>query len=239
MAKSKNPNEIAFTTPRAPAVYPKLDLANPDYGTEEHAIEGGNFSCQIRVLKSDPAVKALLGKLEKLMEISEREAEELFAKLPVAARKKLKDTTTRNEFVTECYDEDENETGEIILKFKMKHSGVVKKTGKAWKRYPQLIDAKLQPLKKGTQIWGGSIVKLSASAAPYFIPASGAYGVSLRLEGVQVLELVTAGGRSASSLGFEAEEGYDADEGFQAETPEDDAGDSSDDDKTPAGSDDF
>jgi hypothetical protein len=237
MAKQKNQNEIAFTTPKAPAVYPKLDLANPDFGTAEYPIEGGNFSCQIRVNKSDPAVKVMLAKLDKVMAASEEEAAEAFAALPVASRKKL-GAPKRQEYFTDVFDEDENETGEIILKFKMKHSGENKKTGKAWKRYPQLIDAKLQPIKKGTAIWGGSIVKLSASAAPYFMSASGLWGASLRLEGVQVIDLVTAGGRSAASLGFEAEDGYEGDNGFSEEETSDESDDGAD-EKAPAGSDDF
>ena len=98
--KPKNPNEIAFTTPRAPAVYPKLDLANPDYGTDAYPIEGGNFSCQIRVVKSDPQVKAMIAKLEKVMAASEAEAAEKFAALPVASRKKL-GAPKRQEFFTE------------------------------------------------------------------------------------------------------------------------------------------
>ncbi len=214
--KKKRTEAVKITTPRAPAVYPKLDLTAPDYGTEAYPIEGGAFSCQVRLVKSDAQVQALIAKLEKVMEVSEKEAEEAFAALPVAARKKL-GSIKRQEFYTEVYDEEENETGEIILKFKMKHSGVVKKTGKEWKRYPQLIDAKLQKLKKGTAIWGGSIVRVSGGALPYFVAGQGTYGVSLQLEGVQVIELVSAGGRSASEMGFEEEEGYDSNDGFTEE----------------------
>ena len=235
--KSKRPEAVKITTPRAPAVYPKLDFANPDYGTEAYPIEGGAFSVQVRLVKSDPQVQALLAKLEKVMAQSEAEALEKFAALPVATRKKLGEPK-RQEFYTDVYDEEENETGEIILKFKMKHSGTTAK-GKDWKRYPQLIDAKLQKLKKGTAIWGGSIVRVSGGALPYWVAGQASYGVSLQLEGVQVIELVSAGGRSASEMGFEEEEGYDASEGFSEEDTSDDTDDNAGDDKAPAGSDDF
>jgi hypothetical protein len=236
--KQKRPEAVKLTTPRAPAVYPKLDLANPDYGTEAYPIEGGAFSCQVRLVKSDPQVQALLAKLDKVMEIAEAEAQEKFAALPVATRKKLGDPK-RQEYFTEVYDEDENETGEIILKFKMKHSGTTAK-GKDWKRYPQLIDAKLQKLKKGTAIWGGSTVRISGGALPYWVAGQASFGVSLQLEGVQVIELVSAGGRSAKDMGFDEEEGgYDGSEGFSEEETSDEGDTGSSDDKAPAGSDDF
>ncbi|MBY5849768.1 hypothetical protein HFN51_04250 [Rhizobium leguminosarum] len=235
----KRTEAVKITTPRAPAVFPKLDFANPDYGTDAYPIEGGAFSIQVRLIKSDPQVQALLAKIDKVMEVSEAEALVKFKEIPIATRKKLKlEEPKRMEYITDVFDEDENETGEIILKFKMKHSGTTKK-GKDWKRYPTLIDAKLQKLKKGTAIWGGSIVRVSGGAMPYFVAGQAAYGVSLQLEGVQVIELVSAGGRSASEMGFEEEEGYESSNGFTEEETSDDAGGEGSDDKAPAGSDDF
>jgi hypothetical protein len=238
MAKSKNPFAIRITTPAAPAVYPKLDLANPDYGSEQYPIKGGAFSCQQRFVASDPAVAAMLAKMNKALDAFEAEAQAQFDALPVAQRKKI-GGIKRADFLTTLYDEDENETGEIIIKFKMGHSGTTKKTGKEWKRYPQLIDAKLQPIKKGVAIWGGSIVRISADIVPYFKPADGEYGLSRFLEGVQVIELVSAGGRSAKDMGFEEEEGFDTTEGFSEEDTSDDSDSDAGDEKAPAGSDDF
>jgi hypothetical protein len=228
---------VKITTPRAPAVFPKLDFANPDYGSDQYPIEGGAFSIQVRLVKSDPQVQALLAKLEKVMAVSEAEAIEKFKAIPIASRKKMKlEEPKRTEFYSDVYDEEENETGEIILKFKMKHSGTTKK-GKDWKRYPTLIDAKLQALKKGTAIWGGSVVRVSGGAIPYWVAGQASYGVSLQLEGVQVIELVSAGGRSAKDMGFDEEEGYESNDGFsEEETSEDEGGTG---EKAPAGSDDF
>jgi hypothetical protein len=238
MADNKKRTEaVKITTPRAPAVFPKLDPANPDYGSDQYPIEGGAFSVQVRLVQSDPAVQALLAKIEKVMEVAEAEAAEKFAALPVATRKKLGEPK-RQEYFTQVYDEDEQETGEIILKFKMKHSGTTAK-GKDWKRYPTLIDAKLQKLKKGTAIWGGSVVRVSGGALPYFVAGQGTFGVSLQLEGVQVIELVSAGGRSAKDMGFDEEEGYEANDGFSEEETSDDTGSEGTDAKAPAGSDDF
>ena len=49
--------------------------------------------------------------------------------------------------------------------------------------------------------------------APYFVEGQAVCGVSLRIEGVQVIELVSgSGGRSADAMGFGEEEGFEADE---------------------------
>ncbi|TCR92604.1 DUF2815 domain-containing protein [Rhizobium sp. BK376] len=239
--KKKRVEAVKITTPRAPAVFPKLDFAAPDYGTDAYPIEGGAFSIQVRLTKDDPQVAALLAKIEKVMEVSEAEAVEKFKALPVATRKKLgMEAPKRMEFYTTEYDEQEEETGTILLKFKMKHSGTTDK-GKDWKRYPQLIDARLQKLKKGTAIWGGSTVRVSGGAVPFWVAGQAAFGVSLLLEGVQVIELVSAGGRSAADMGFTEEEGgYDGSDGFTEEDTDDQNepdGDTSGDE--PEGSDDF
>jgi hypothetical protein len=235
--KPKNPFAIRITTPAAPAVFPKLDLANPDYGSTQYPIKGGAFSCQQRFVASDPAVAAMLKKMTAALDAFEAEAQAQFDALPVAARKKI-GGIKRADFVNIQYDEEENETGEIIIKFKMGHSGTTK-AGKEWKRYPQLIDAKLQPIKKGTAIWGGSTVRISADIVPYFKPADGEYGISRFLEGVQVIELVSAGGRSAKDMGFDEEDGYEAANDFHDESSDDEGTNDKTEDKTPAGSDDF
>jgi hypothetical protein len=237
--KQKRIEAVKITTPRAPAMFPKLDFANPDYGSDQYPIEGGAFSIQVRLVKSDPQVQALFAKIEKVMAVSEEEAKVKFKEIPIATRKKLGlEAPKKMEFYTDVYDEDENETGEVILKFKMKHSGTTQK-GKDWKRYPTLIDAKLQKLKKGTAIWGGSVVRVSGGALPYWVGGQATFGVSLQLEGVQVIELVSAGGRSAKDMGFDEEEGYESNDGFSEEETSDDTGSEGTDAKAPAGSDDF
>lgn len=124
----------------------------------------------------------------------------------------------------ELYENDEP-TGEYEFNFKMKASGVSKKTGKPWTRKPAVFNAKGKPMsdEEKAKVGGGSVVKVAYEITPFYTAALGA-GVSLRLEAVQVLELKSFQARDASAFGFGEEEGYDgvdedaAASGFQDET---------------------
>jgi hypothetical protein len=78
-------------------------------------------------------------------------------------------------------------------------------------------------------IWGGSEGKVSFAVSSYFIPGTAAAGLKLMLNGVQIIDLVSNGSRSADSHGFGEEEGYGYD---PSEFSEEEAGD----DKSEAGS---
>lgn len=109
------------------------------------------------------------------------------------------------------YDEDE-EAGTITFNFKMTASGTSRKTGEKFTQAPLLVDAKLKTLDPAkVKIGGGSVAKVSYSAEMFPpTPVVGA-GVTLRLYGVQILEL-KEWSRDGASLGFDSEEG-----GFEAE----------------------
>jgi hypothetical protein len=66
-------------------------------------------------------------------------------------------------------------------------------------------------LTKPPQIWGGTLgcISFEVEEGGYFIPGTGLAGLSLKLAGVQILELVSGGGRDAKSLGFGSVDGYD------------------------------
>ena len=87
--------------------------------------------------------------------------------------------------------EDGKETGNVIFKFKNK---------------PALFDAKGKPIQN-TNVYGGSKIKVSGTAAAY--SAAGNLGVTLYLNAVQVIELVTGDSGGQQSFGFVAEEGYE------------------------------
>src|SRR5699024_3019131 len=96
--------------------------------------------------------------------------------------------------------------------------------GRRWNRKPQFFDAKGKPMLKVPDIWGGTVGKVSFSFVTdgYFIPGTGACGISLQLEAVQIIDLVSAGQRSADDYGFGEEEGYEHDdEAFKADASED------------------
>lgn len=215
MATDKKPKIFQGTTPAGTFQFPAL--SKPDYGNEKFPKPAGEYKVSL-VLTEDEA-QPLIDKLTKEYEKAIEAAEEEFEKLPIGSRKKLKEVTRNDLFSTE-YDKDTEEpTGNLIFKFKMTASGKNKK-GDAWTRKPSVFDAKGTVLKNVPNIWGGTIGKVSFQASPYFIPGTGAAGLSLRLQAVQVIDLVSEGSRSASSFGFGAEAGYEAssDEEFPEDT---------------------
>jgi len=130
--------------------------------------------------------------------------QEMIDEQPAAKRKRI----VVNEWFTEQLDDDDNETGMYVVKFKTK--AVIQGE-------PRVV-AMYDPT--GTRLnninpWGGTIGKVAYAAFPYVIPGTKMAGISLRLNAVQILELVTGGKASAAtsernSYGFGAVAGYDA-----------------------------
>ena len=96
------------------------------------------------------------------------------------------------------------ESGNVFFKFKMKASGVNKKTQEKFTQRPQLLDSKKNPISPSTSIWGGSIMKIAYQPVPYYTPMLGA-GISLRLKAVQVIKLV----EGKSNNVFKEEDGFE------------------------------
>ena len=86
----------------------------------------------------------------------------------------------------------EKETGNIVFRFKTKNK-------------PALFDSDGKPLHN-INVFGGSQIKVSATAAPY--SAAGNNGITLYLNAVQIIELVSGSGGDSGGFGFTAEEGY-------------------------------
>ena len=80
-----------------------------------------------------------------------------------------------------------------------------------------VFDAACKPLK-GIKIGEGTNAKLSISLEGYTVAKK--TGVSVKLVGMQILDLVEYGSGSASACGFTNEDGYTADEiPFEKDTP--------------------
>lgn len=210
-ARKKLPKIV---TPAGKFRFPKL--TEPDYGNKKFPKPDGEYSVQLVFDAESAGAKEMIEKLTPHYEAALAEAEEAFAKLPVGTRKKL-GKVSANDLFTTLYDkETEEPTGEIMFKATMKASGVVKKDGprkgKKWTRSPIIFDAKGARMAKAPSIWSGTIGKVSAEISPYFIPGTGAAGLKLNLEAVQIIDLVSDGQRSASSYGFGEEEGYEYEE---------------------------
>lgn len=215
MATNKKPKNPEFTSPRGTFRYPKLN--KPDTGNEQFPKPDGEYSVQLILTVADAEPLAL--KLQPHLQAAIEEGKEAFKKLKVDQRKKLGDITINELFKTEYDEETEEPTGNVIFKFAMKASGK-DKAGKPWSRKPVIFDARGQKMTKNIpDIWGGTEGKVSFEAQPYFIPGTGAVGLKLRLNAVQVIELVSGGGRDAEGYGFGAEDGYafDPNENEEAE----------------------
>jgi hypothetical protein len=200
----KRPKLFKGNTPRGVFVFPAL--TKPDFGNEKFPKPDGEYKVTLKYTEEDaqPLIDMLQAEYDKAIEAAEAE----FAKLPVGTRKKLKEVTKNDLYQTEYDKETEEPTGNVLFKFTMKASGTNKK-GERWTRKPSIFNAKGVALKNPPNIWGGSEGIVAFEANPYFIPGTGAAGLSLRLQAVQLLELVSEGSRSASSFGFGEEEGYD------------------------------
>ena len=234
-----NPDSKTLYTPRGELGWPKL--TEPDFGSDDYPTPQGVYKTDLILVRTAPGVEKFLAILDKMMDRAKEIAEEKFAEMPVKNRKALeaKGGITANPPYIEEYDEDTEEpTGRIILKVKRDASGVRKKDNKPWTAKVDLFDAKGVPFKKGKSIWGGSTAILNIECYPYFVAGTGAYGVSKRLNAAQIIALVSEGGsRSASSYGFQVQEGYDSseDDEVSEDTSNDDdvSGDDGDDSDIP------
>ncbi|UYO47828.1 hypothetical protein KQX64_17875 [Rhodopseudomonas palustris] len=220
MAKDAKKTKITGISPKLRFKYPKLN--EPDYGTKEFPKPDGEFSTKAVGRLDDPEVQAFIAKWQPLHDEAIKRAEAEFAKLPVATRKKLGKVTV-NPLYTELYDEETEEpTGEVEFKFAMQASGTYKsgpKQGKKWHRKPDIFDAKGNKMNPAPSIWGGTIGRVAFEVGTdkegqpgYFIPGTGAAGLTLRLAAARIIELVSEGSKDASAYGFDDEEdGYEYD----------------------------
>jgi hypothetical protein len=197
---------IGVVYPEGIAIYPHL--TTPD--TKFNAM--GEYKVSLSVEAS--AAAPLIGNIETAM----KQAEKL---IPKGKRQKLAEPPYFDEL-----DDEGQETGRVVFKFKMK-AKVNTKDGRTIEMSPKMFDASGTMMSDVDSIWGGSILRISADLVPFYVAAVGA-GVSARLKAVQIIDLKTGGGADASSFGFEATEGYSApkietaqDEGFVDEENED------------------
>lgn len=211
MTETKKEKAPEYRTPRGTLKWPKL--AEADYGTKDYPKPDGEFSTKFLLPKDAPETKAFLKLLDPLHKAAITAAEEEFKTLKPETRKKLKKVSV-NGLYTELLDpETEEPTGEIEFKFAMAASGERKKGPKAgtrWNRKCVMFDAKGKPIVKIKSVYGGTEAKVSFEARPYFIKGTGAAGLKLALNAVQILKLVAGGSKSAKEYGFEEEEGFDA-----------------------------
>ena len=194
------------------AVYPRL--AKPDTKFDEL----GRYKADVAMSKFEATA---------LLEILSKHFKAHTGKAP------KKDSNTMWYFET---NEDGDETGNVVFKCRVKNK-LRKRDGQLWDRKPKLFDAALKPVDVNP--FGGSTYIVSAEV--YAWEAGAKKGISLQPLGVQIIELVSGSGQSASSMGFKAQEGYmaDPDEGDYADGENDtrDSGNNPPDDTNDGGDD--
>ena len=122
----------------------------------------------------------------------------------VKAKPKLKNGLSTKAPYEPEYDQNGDPTGNIEFKLKLK-AKVQARDGSTYEQKPIVVDAKRTPIDAGTNVGNGSVIKAAYEPIPYMMASTKQVGVSLRLKGVQVLELVEYG--NGSSM-FDEEDGY-------------------------------
>lgn len=201
---SEERNNIKGITPKGVASWPRLHEPDVKFKTE------GEYSVKLRLSGAAAAELATIidGACDAAHEAARKQIAE--AKAKEKNPKKRAEIKERSDVpYKELYENDEP-TGDYEFNFKMKASGVSKKTGKPWTRKPAVFNAKGKPMadEEKAKIGGGSIIKVAYEISPFYTAALGA-GVSLRLDAVQVLEIKSFQSRDAAAFGFGEEDGYD------------------------------
>lgn len=207
MANNK-PQFVKGVTPFGIAQWPHLNKPDEYKGKL-------TYKCNVIVPGTDATEL-----VAKIVEETEKSYEETKAKLQeqakngkdgptkAKAKKALEGLTKTLPFV-DAVDDDGNETGDIVLKCKANATFTDKKTQVEKSIKISLFDAKNKPLKES--IWGGSVLRISYSLIPYYVASANTCGVSIRIEGVQVKDLVSgSGGRSGAAMGFGEVDGYES-----------------------------
>jgi hypothetical protein len=123
----------------------------------------------------------------------------------VKAKPKLKNGLSTKAPYDNEYDQNGDPTGNIEFKLKLK-AKVQARDGSTYSQKPIVVDAKRTPMDRDTAIGNGSLIKVAYEPIPYVMASTKQVGVSLRLKGVQVIELVEYG-NSGNSM-FDEEDGY-------------------------------
>ena len=190
----------SFTTPVGTFVFPQLHAPDTKFKAE------GEWNTKVR-FDGDAAVDMAARLDEACDAAQEAGAQELIekgkAKTLAAARKML--PTRKEPYTKELDEETGEETGAILVNFKLKASGT-RNDGTTWTAKPRLFDSQGQPIPLGLKIGSGTRGKINYGLRNYCTPVAGT-GVSCRLNAAQIIQLQTWGGMTAEQAGFEAVEG--------------------------------
>lgn len=202
MAKEKQVFQKAIT-PRGVLIYPWLTKADTKFNPD------GEYRTNLAIPQEQ--AQEFCKKLDSILDSYFKE--QVAAAKPQDAKK-----LTKEEPYSPQYDDAGEETGNIIIKAKMK-ALVKTKDGSEFTQKPKLFDAQGNPLPSSVNPYGGTQAKVSVQIVPYNMPSTKKVGLSFRLQAVQILQLVASGGGGDSeSFGFGKEDGFvcEAEESFES-----------------------
>lgn len=197
MAEQRRPRAEVITSPQGIAIFPWITRPDTRFNAD------GIYKTGLKVSGADgEKLKELLqGKFDEAVAAARKE----FTANPKNKGKKMKEADPP--FKDE-YDEDGNETGAIIVSFKL-NAQFTDTDGTVITTSPQLFDAKGKKIELQS-LYGGSTIRVAFSVHPFYTATVGA-GISLRMRAVKVINLVAGGGAGAEAYGFgEEEDGYEA-----------------------------
>lgn len=208
MAKARYPK---LKSPFGVAVFPRLNRPDTKFDSN------GVFGVKLRVDPNEPDVQKYIEKLEAI-----RDAH--FDELDPKKRKRF----SKVDVYEEELDDDGEETGMILLKFKLRHRGETR-DGKKFTRTPKLYDSNNE--ETDAEVWGGSVLRVFGPVRPYDMDSTKTVGVSLQCAHVQIKELVEGGGSPFDEIegGFEGN-GKSAKPDNPFEDEDDDGAESDDED---------
>lgn len=171
--------------------------------------DDGEYHVDLVLNAENPKVKEIVAKIKTTYEEYKATLDD-----PKKAKKEPKHLGFEPET-----DDNGDETGNLIFKFKAKAIRVNKKGERVEKTPPAVFDSKLKQIKEPIPIYNGTTMIVNFSPSGYFNGTNN--GVTLYLNAVQIINLVSGGNGDAKDYGFGEEEGYSS-------TPSMDADDDTD-----------
>ena len=159
-------NDATNISVKGEALYPHLNRPDVKFN------ENGEYKVNLKIPEAD--AKGMIALYEKAIQSSISEAEQKLNGKKVKLAPKPYSVAD----------------GFAVFKYKMKATGINRKTKEPFSQRPALFDAKKNPLNPSScNIWGGSKMKIAYVLRSYYSPALGA-GVTAQLKAVQIIELV-------------------------------------------------
>lgn len=183
-----------ITSPKGKALWCKYKEADTKYNAK------GEYSTSLVCDPNDPAVQAYINKLEELRDIAYAETCETLG----AAKAK---GVTKAEVYTEEFDQDGNETGNIIFKVKLKDLSDRASRGDSTEILT--VDAKKNKLTmaEAPLVGNGSVIRLVSYANPYYMASTKVVGISHIWSKMQIIELNEYSGGGGDD--FDEEDGFE------------------------------